>query len=274
VERRTFLRVASIVRRLPNLPIKLRARAAYPLATADVTGTTIVRVSEEVRLRLDLADWTQRLYSLGETDAERRRIIKRFLPRGGTFVDVGANIGLYSCWAASQVGPRGRVISFEPMPQNVESLRSNIALNRLTNVEVFEVALSDTPGELDLFVPPSHPGGQSGATRSFDPGGWRATDTVPAARLDDLFDGACLDVIKIDVEGSEELVLAGAMSTLTRYRPVLLCEVIEDSSRNIALGLARELDLRVLRVNRTGTLVGVRPGERPAGDLFLIPRER
>lgn len=78
--------------------------------------------------------------------------LKDGLPVGGTFVDIGANIGLYSVALGNHLKPAGRVISVEPNPICVERLRVNLALNGLPLTGVFPVAAGDEPGRGHLVV--------------------------------------------------------------------------------------------------------------------------
>ena len=69
-----------------------------------------------------------------------------------TVFDVGANVGPYALVAARRVGDRGSVHAFEPTPKSAAGLRRNVGLNGLTNVVVNEVAVSDTAGEVNLYL--------------------------------------------------------------------------------------------------------------------------
>jgi FkbM family methyltransferase len=121
---------------------------------------------------------------------------------GDTFVDVGANIGLYAVAAARRVRP-GKVIAFEPDAGNAELLARTVALNDVGEVvEVRRIALGAERGELPFRSAMQ----QSG----FDA---RGTEVVPMSTLDSEIDGR-VDVLKIDVEGFEPEVLAGAHSLL------------------------------------------------------------
>ncbi|MDQ3296414.1 MAG: FkbM family methyltransferase [Myxococcota bacterium] len=129
------------------------------------------------------------------------------------FVDVGANIGYYTCMARAK---SVHTIAIEPLDSNLRVLYKNVAANGWRDgVEVFPVALSDVPGLLELY------GTNTGA--SLIPG-WagRASSNarlVPVSTLDALlasrFDGQRL-LIKVDVEGVEHQVLRGATRTLAR----------------------------------------------------------
>ncbi|NJL10428.1 MAG: FkbM family methyltransferase [Calothrix sp. SM1_7_51] len=150
-----------------------------------------------------MSDWLQKLYYLGFTEDNIFKIIKALVPVGGTFVDIGANIGLFTCVIAHHVGANGSVIAFEPMRENLVPLYNNINLNKLENIEVKEVALSNTPGEFNLYVPQTHPQGSTGCTQVWNPGDWLSIGSASATTLDLIFQNQRLDFIKIDTEGHE-----------------------------------------------------------------------
>jgi FkbM family methyltransferase len=150
------------------------------------------------------------------------RRLSQVLGPGMTFVDVGASFGFHTLTAARLVGPAGRVIAYEPGPQNVSVLLLNIEAHQLTNVTVHPVAASDHPGSLLYYG-----SGGNGHVSSFS---GRASELaggslVPARPIDELLGHEeRVDAIKIDVEGAEGLVLAGARCLLSRCHPALFFE--------------------------------------------------
>lgn len=215
---RVFLRV---------IPARLRPLIAYRLATLGAEGYRHVRVNRVV-MNLDLSDWVQRLYYLGQADQDRIDLLRSLLPREAVVVDAGAYIGLYTCALAGCVA---KVWAFEPDPRSVARLQRNIALNGFTNVITRQVALMESEGQVAMFLPPGSP--ESPATRTKNPGGWDSAGLVEARRLDDVFSGIRLDLIKIDVEGAELSVLNGALALIDKHRPIIFCEVHADSRRGI-----------------------------------------
>lgn len=160
----------------------------------------------------------------GTFEPAESAIIKQLLQHSDVFVDIGANLGYYTCMALQCGRP---VVAFEPQPQNLRCLYRNLLLNGWRDrAEIFPLAVSDAPGLLTLY-------GASGPSASllrnwagYSP---RRTQTVPVARLDDLlggrFPGQRL-LIKIDVEGAEYGVLKGAVDMLRREpRPAWLLEI-------------------------------------------------
>jgi len=138
------------------------------------------------------------------------------------FWDIGANLGLYSLFAANSPGVN--VVAFEPNPMTVKKINDNIALNKKSNIEVLKLALSDTKG-LVKFDSMENRGNHGLAHIAFEK--TSNTINVETNSGDKLIeDGAAPrpDIVKIDVEGAEYLVIKGMQNTLTDCR-VLFCEV-------------------------------------------------
>jgi FkbM family methyltransferase len=152
---------------------------------------------------------------------------------GMVFIDVGANEGLYTLFAAKRADT---TIALEPSAREFERLRANIELNRLTNVKARRIALSDHNGEAALRVSGYEHEGQN-TLGSFSYAGVELshTEKVKVRRLDDLVieEGLrSVDVIKLDVEGAEYSALRGARRTLVEFRPLLLIEIFDTALRH------------------------------------------
>jgi FkbM family methyltransferase len=140
---------------------------------------------------------------------------------GGTFIDVGANIGVYT-HAIRKVARR--VVAFEPVPSLAEALR-----RRYPDVEVHACALSASSGQAILHIPSRadeivFP--RASLNAEANPGFHQDTVAVTTRSLDD-FRFQDVRAIKIDVEGHEEAVLRGAVETIRATRPALLVEIEE-----------------------------------------------
>ena len=135
------------------------------------------------------------------------------LQSGMTVWDIGANVGLYTLPSARAVGPSGQVVAFEPMPRNLGFLRRHLTLNGLEGVVVCDVAVSDATGTLKMAE------GDSPSEFHADAGG---SVEVRAVTLDDWLSESGApppDVVKIDVEGSDDAVLRGGARSFAKYRP-------------------------------------------------------
>lgn len=126
------------------------------------------------------------------------------------FVDIGANVGLYSLYVARRAGPQARILALEPQPGIVDRLRFNIQANANADITVLPVAVADRNGEMDLIIDERDSGGthlhNSATTRS-------AAAAVrvscrPLMAVLDLAGISSIDALKIDIEGAEDLALA------------------------------------------------------------------
>ena len=152
--------------------------------------------------------------------------IRLALHEGGVSIDIGANKGSYLYFMARWA--RGApVIAFEPQKRLANYLISACKRNGFSNVTVENLALSDTDGELQLYIP----GVSDSPGASLESSVAEKTDchveTVRVTRLDNYLTSAIhqpVRVIKIDVEGHEMAVVKGAMQTLERDRPLLIIE--------------------------------------------------
>jgi len=137
--------------------------------------------------------------------------VARILRPGDLFVDVGANIGLYSLLAAKVVGPSGKVIAFEPHPLAAKRLRENAALNGLTNVEVHEAGAGASSGRTFITA-------DLDTVNHIAPLGGSGTLETRIEPLDAVLGTRRATVVKIDAEGFEFEVLRGARRVLREKR--------------------------------------------------------
>jgi FkbM family methyltransferase len=133
---------------------------------------------------------------------------------GMVVADVGANLGYFTLIMADLVGPSGRVHSFEPNPVILDKLKRNVTVNGYySNTHVHDVALAETNGETVQFhVPKENPGGGA-ITRHANLLQDGAIE-ITTARLDSRPDWSQIQLMKVDVEGAEELVWRGAQGLL------------------------------------------------------------
>ena len=175
-------------------------------------------------------------YLTGDAEPEVQDALAELIEPGQTVYDVGANIGFFTILCSRLVGPQGKVYAFEPIPENVVTLRHNIALNKLTNVVVVEQALSASTGTAEMFVSPwsaFHSLNVDGASKRENHGPDGGQIMVETVTLDEFVqrDGVSApDLIKLDVEGAELLVVEGMRETLHTVQPLLLVEV-HDTNR-------------------------------------------
>ncbi len=157
----------------------------------------------------------------GEFSEGEVELFSQLCRPGDVVVEVGANIGAHTLALASLVGAQGRVHAFEAQRVVFQTLCANVALNSLMQVECRQLALGDRMGTLKIpdFVY-SEEGNFGGVEIS------RFTDGIPVslARLDDVLELPSCRLLKIDVEGMEREVIAGAALTIAKHRPFLYVE--------------------------------------------------
>jgi FkbM family methyltransferase len=179
--------------------------------------------------RLSLpTDWggvgTTMIYCLREEYEPELRVIERFVKPGHIIVDAGASCGIYTVAFAKLLNRTGRVLAFEPGTRAHAVLESNIRLNRLTNAAAFQVALTDRTTRIQLHHGPFGPFGYSlGLQRTEG----AVSEEVVTSTLDEVLRQEALgrlDLLKMDVEGAEELVVLGGQAPFQRFRPVVIFE--------------------------------------------------
>ncbi len=151
---------------------------------------------------------------LGAYEPFLQKQMVREVERGSVFYDVGANVGFYSLLASFLVDP-GRVLAFEPLPINIRYLHQHLKLNRVKNVETFEMAICDQVGTSFFQTEETGAMGRLQTSGSFK---------VTTSTLDVLVREQRIappNCIKMDIEGAEYKALEGAEECFRRHRPKL-----------------------------------------------------
>jgi len=235
--------VRHLLGRPPRVTVKLPGLQPFEMEThgkADIFISTAIE------------DW-------GMWERSSTAITRQLCAGAVDFIDIGANIGWYTLVAAQSLAGRGHVHSFEPDPAHVGRLKASVALNRIGNVTVNDWALSDRTGSANLYLNEANRG-----DNSLFPAGERGRAIpVELRRLDD-YAGIAGDrplVVKIDVQGAELDVLAGAERLLSTYphEVVVMCEM---SPRNLEAGGGSAAELAAF-FNRLGFAAALIDKETP-----------
>ncbi len=160
--------------------------------------------------------------------------LKSFLKPEMTFIDIGANQGEFSLFAASKL-TKGKVISFEPVKKQYNYFVKNIELNQFKNIELNHYGLSNEVGKLPIYTsnkPELHGGVHEGLSTLYKSG-----ERVDFEQTVDLkiFDEEYLDklsridFVKIDIEGAELFALKGMQKHIEKFRPDILIEINDDT---------------------------------------------
>jgi FkbM family methyltransferase len=178
-------------------------------STVDIGGATLVVDPTEREFGQHIArhaTWEKHIVA----------IIRNSLSPGQVFVDVGANVGVMSLNAAIVVGPKGKVISFEPDERNARLFLRGVFESKFQDfVRLHHFALSDAPGIFSLagssntyLIKPSNPS--------------RLVQSVCGDDI--LLHEPRVDLMKLDIEGYEPFAIRGLEQTIRKHRPLILCE--------------------------------------------------
>ena len=161
------------------------------------------------------------LITYGEYSEPEVQLLCGILSQGDVVVEVGANIGVITVPLATAVGTGGRVVAIEPDPANARLLEANLALNGLDQALIHRGACGSRKAEARLPVIDRRAPGNFGGVSLLSDG---AGEAVRVDLLDDLLAVGRLRLLKIDVEGMEGDVVAGARKTIERHQPYLYLE--------------------------------------------------
>jgi FkbM family methyltransferase len=181
-------------------------------------------------------------------DPDERALIDAELPADGVFVDVGANVGLYTLWAARRLGEKGRVLALEPNPVVFARLVYNLALNGLEDrVTALQCGAADREGAFDLHLDPTNLGGGSLTPEAGLEGEVIRVPCRPLLALLAEHRLERVDMLKIDVEGAEEQVLPPFLKAAPADRHPHTV-IMEDSTRRWGGDLIAEMEALGYRV--------------------------
>ena len=196
------------------------------------------------------------------------QIIPKFCKPGNVVMDIGANVGEWTLNMAKMVSNTGRVFSIEPVPSMVEALKKTVAINNLSQVSIFQGAISNQKGHSKLTIPFAKEnqalpfGSQLGEGYAPPPKDvvvtWGAMVTTKTIEVQtttiDSFSSENgvkkLDFIKVDVEGHEKYVIEGGIQTFKTLKPALFLEVGAETmeDREIIADQLRGLDYEIMGI--------------------------
>lgn len=276
-------------RRIFALPLHVRRRwlAAQNAGADRLLGDLSIMLRGEVTMRVDqfdadfIMDPRSHLFHRVARDhvyePELWQLFLKYVDPARDVVDVGANIGFFSVGVGLKLG-NGRVLSAEPMPEVYSRLSRNIEKNGLSQKAIlFNGAVSDRSGTLEIqSISGLEEYSSLGSIRHPAALGKDVTKSaVPTARLDDLVAHHNLKpgLIKIDVEGAESLVFAGAQAVLKEFKPVILSELSDallkpmGSSVREVVSELRSFGYRVIDPLNPS----IEPGSQEFGEILCLP---
>jgi FkbM family methyltransferase len=252
------LRFAAFTARVLPLPVKQAIYRWPPLAKAargllnraspegitevNIAGGNLAGASFLLDMQSEKDLW------LGTFEPELQKAVDVFVRPGMTVYDVGANIGYVTLMLTKAVDAHGRVLAFEPLPQNLERLKANIELNGVVEqVSVIPAAVGDRSMRTQFSMHESTGMGKVAGSAG------RVEKYLEAIEVD-LIDldnfvftkgHPAPDLIKVDIEGGEVLALPGMERVLTSKRPILFLELHGGDAARVAWDTLTEADYRL-----------------------------
>ena len=174
------------------------------------------------------------IYWSGYHHVNEMLYLNSYLEAEMTFIDIGANQGEFSLFAASKL-TSGRVISFEPVNKQYNYFVTNIQLNNFKNIELNHYGLSNEIGQLPIYTSNNsvlHGGVHEGLSTLYQSGDRvEYEQTVDLKVFDDVYKDKLsrLDFIKIDIEGAELFALKGMKKHIEKFKPDILIEMNNDT---------------------------------------------
>jgi FkbM family methyltransferase len=206
-----------LLRHTPSIKGKRRL-AWYWMAKRDTFAVRRTTLPGSTQITCDLSIPYEAMVWLGMEESGDLKIVQRLLRPGATFVDCGANIGLWTLVCSTAVGKNGHVFAFEPNPTTADKLQLNAAINMRQNIEVVRSVVAAKSGTANFRCMNAH--NVSEVAQLPDSG----TIVISATTLDEQLGDRFVHGIKIDVEGHELQVLLGATNVIEHSSPWLCIE--------------------------------------------------
>ena len=146
-------------------------------------------------------------------------LIRRELHKGDIFLDVGGNVGYFTMLASSIVGSGGKVIAFEPNPQNLQLIYESQLRNGFLNQSIYPYAASDHAGILRFTTVGSNGGVVTENSRD-----QKHYLLVQAVVIDNVLPDQPINMVKIDIEAHEPFAIRGMSNLIKKYRPKIITE--------------------------------------------------
>ncbi len=239
----------------------------------------LTNIDHDIKMNVDISKVLgAAFYWTGFHELNEWRFLHKFLTEQMVFVDIGANQGEYTLFAAKRL-KKGRVIAFEPVNDLYQKLHQNILLNDFKNITSFKFGLSDTDARLPIYMGPLGSRENEGFGTLYQSEiRNRFIENVELKVFDSVIDPLALeriDFMKIDVEGAELAVLKGSIVAIMRYRPHILLEINEDMYQLAGYGLTdiltffKSLDYSMYKITKSGTLIPTESVQRFSNVVFV-----
>lgn len=231
-------------------------------------------------------DLSRAVYISGLYEPSTLLVLQRILRPGSTFIDLGANTGLFSMLASRWVEAGGHVYALEPSQREYGRLLDHLTLNGLSNVTAVRLAAGGRDGFAPLRVARFPNAGHNtlGASFAYADVPMERVESVATTTLDRFvheYGLTRIDAIKMDIEGSEYDALSNATAVLDRFRPILIVELSRGAlagfgkTPEAVIELLASAAYGVYRIGPSAELIRLAPDEAaPDGNVVAVPVER
>jgi FkbM family methyltransferase len=225
------------------------------------------------RFLLFVSQFRTRTFRL-RSNQEDFRYFSSLIPKGCTILDIGANIGVTTCYLATHC-PNNTIFSFEPIPPNFNTLEKMVKRKRLSNVKVFNVGIGEKESEVPMILPvvngiKRHTLAQVLDNNSYYASGEKYNIAIKPIDTINELSSQNIKAIKIDVEGYEYAVLKGAVDTIKRHKPIIFCELTNTPNSHEAVRLLSGMNYQ-LKMHHSGRLVNTDLDTSNRVDFFFLP---
>lgn len=222
-------------------------------------------VDDDIKMQLDITKkMGAAFFWIGYHEFNEWRYLHRFLKPNMVFIDIGANQGEYALFAAKRL-KEGMVLAFEPVDSFFNQLGINVKLNGFTNIRCFNCGLGQAPASMPIYMAKETQAMAHEGLATIYPSDDRGhfVQDIQIEVFDDMVNTLAinrLDMVKIDVEGSELSVLNGMKKTILKFRPHILIEMNEATFNTAGYELTTvleffsKLNYTAYSINKTGKL--------------------
>ena len=222
------------------------------------------KLEEKFYMRLNPSEHIQQqLFWYGYYEKELGDLLKKIIKPNDIFLDIGANIGYFSLLAATKE-PTASVISFEPVKSLFEKLKENILINNIQNINAVKIAVGEKNEEKEIFISGQENLGMSSFRQPENYSG--KSEKVNVLTIDEWFKNSGftnIDIIKLDIEGSELAALKGMEKTLQDLKPAVIVELNQETLSLFGLAPVdilnsmEQLKFKAFKIQKEGRLMAL-----------------
>lgn len=224
-------RAKKIISMIPERARLRVAKMLYDYEDASIHGIDIVVPLQDNGLvcfinTKDLIGW--KIFFTGEYERGTNRVLEQYVKDGDVVIEAGANMGSETLLLSRLTG-NGKVYGFEPNPYTFDRLKTNVSINELANVEVYDLAVGEKNGEISFNIYPKNFCNAGMSSKYMDTPLTRKI-TVNQQTLDSFVESHNInkvDFLKMDIQGAEMDLLAGAATMIARFKPTIFLEALQ-----------------------------------------------